>query len=106
MSKLETSLKYQMRICKLDFEEEYRFHSSRRWRFDFAFPNDFFAVEVEGGIWTNGRHNRGSGFEKDLEKYSEATRLGWTVYRVGAKLIKSGQALKVIEEVLQGRAKK
>tara|TARA_A100000172_G_scaffold80071_2_gene68622 strand:+ start:2222 stop:2539 length:318 start_codon:yes stop_codon:yes gene_type:complete len=40
------------------------------------------AVEVEGGIWTNGRHTRGGHwFAKDCEKYTEAAICCWSVLR-------------------------
>jgi very-short-patch-repair endonuclease len=62
-------------------ETEYRFHPKRLWRFDFAYPDLKIAVEFEGAIWSNGRHNRGSGFIKDCEKYNEATLMGWKILR-------------------------
>jgi hypothetical protein len=37
------------------------------------------ALEVEGGIWTEGRHTRGAGALADLEKYSEAAIAGWRI---------------------------
>lgn len=60
---------------------EYRFDPDRKWRFDFALPCKRIALEVEGAIWTNGRHTRGSGFVKDMEKYNRAAVLGWRVLR-------------------------
>ena len=63
-------------------EREYRFAPPRRWRFDFAHPASRFAVEVEGGIWNRGRHNRPKGFIADCEKYSAAALAGWTVVRL------------------------
>lgn len=61
---------------------EHKFHPLRRWRFDYAWPAEFIALEVEGGVWTGGRHTRGAGFVKDMEKYNAATVLGWRVLRV------------------------
>jgi hypothetical protein len=66
----------------LTFVEEHRFHPTRKWRFDFAWPIAKVALEVEGGAFTRGRHVRPSGFIADCEKYSEAALLGWTVLRV------------------------
>lgn len=61
---------------------EYRFHPTRRWRFDFAWPADKIALEVEGGAFTRGRHTRGAGYLKDMEKYNAAVIAGWRVFRV------------------------
>lgn len=62
-SKGEEALALDLRAEKVaGWVREHRFHPARRWRFDFAWPELLFAVEVEGGIWTGGRHNRGSGF--------------------------------------------
>ena len=51
-------------------ETEFKFHATRHWRFDYCWIDDKIALEVEGGIWINGRHNRGSGSIKDMEKYN------------------------------------
>lgn len=60
---------------------EHRYHPTRKWRFDFAWPDRLVAVEIEGGAWTGGRHTRGSGFVKDCDKYNAAALLGWRVLR-------------------------
>lgn len=60
---------------------EYRFHPKRRWRFDYAWPEYLVAVELEGGVWSNGRHVRPKGFEGDCEKYNAAAVRGWRVLR-------------------------
>lgn len=60
---------------------EYRFHPKRLWRFDYAFPIQRIALEVEGGVWTGGRHTSARGFLGDIEKYNEATLLGWRLLR-------------------------
>ncbi len=107
-SKGEEALALHLRADKVEgWVREHRFHPTRRWRFDFAWPELLFAVEVEGGIWTGGRHNRGSGFQADLEKYGEAQLLGWVVYRCSTEMVTNGTAIDVIKRLLEaakGRA--
>lgn len=79
---------------------EQRFVESRRWRFDFTFPNHMLAVEVEGGTFSSGRHSRGRGFEADCEKYNAATILGWRVLRFTTEMVKDGRAIATIEQAL------
>ena len=82
-------------------EREYRFCPSRRWRFDFAWPDRMIAVELEGGIWTGGRHTRGSGFSRDLEKYNWAALLGWRVLRYTGDMLDSGAGLDILDALLK-----
>jgi very-short-patch-repair endonuclease len=60
---------------------EYRFHPTRRWRFDAAFPEKKIGIEIDGGVFIGGRHTRGVGFRKDCEKINAAGLLGWRVFR-------------------------
>lgn len=82
-------------------EEEHRFHPVRRWRFDFAWPDQKVAVEIEGGVWTGGRHTRGKGFEGDCVKYNTAQLMGWTVLRFTTGQVKDGYAISAIGEVFE-----
>ena len=101
MSALEQTLLFQIKAMGLALpEKEYRFHETRRWRFDFAYPEQQLAVEVEGGTWAGGRHTRGSGYEKDCEKYNEAALRGWSVLRFTGSMIKSGKAVEILKEAL------
>jgi len=81
-SRLEWQL--DMRLKAAGFpqpEKQFRFHPTRRWTADFAYPQHKILIECEGGCWVSGRHNRGAGFTKDCEKYNQATVLGWKVLR-------------------------
>jgi very-short-patch-repair endonuclease len=80
---------------------EFRFHATRRWRFDWAWPDKSIAVEVDGATWTGGRHTRGAGVDKDCEKMAEALIAGWRVLRVSTGQVRSGQALQWIERLLR-----
>ena len=102
MSQAEEILELHIRAAKLpDPVREHKFHPQRRWRFDFAWPDKWLAVEVEGGVWNGGRHTRGKGFTDDCEKYNNAAVLGWMVLRFPVEMVNSGEALKMIEEALK-----
>ena len=75
---------------------EYKFHPARRWRFDYAWEKQKVAVEIEGAIWTRGRHVRGSGYIKDCEKYNKAQEMGWVVLRYATGHIEYTQVAKVL----------
>lgn len=99
---LERRLLFHIRAVGLpEPERELRFHPTRRWRFDFAWPDRKIAVEVDGGTWTGGRHTRPGGFEKDAEKINAATLLGWRVIRVTSAMVGDGRAIDVVETILR-----
>lgn len=87
-------------------EIEYLFHERRKWRFDFAWPAQKMAVEIEGGTWIQGRHTRGAGFQDDCEKYAEALLLGWRVLRVPTDWVTSGIALHYTARMLGSHIEK
>jgi len=80
---------------------ELYFAKPRRWRFDFAWEPQRLAVEVDGAVFTGGRHTRGTGYEKDIEKYAEALCRGWRVLRVTTGMVRDGRALGYLERLLR-----
>jgi very-short-patch-repair endonuclease len=100
-SNLEEALALHIRAAGLPPPvREHRFHPVRRWRLDFCWPEERLAVEVEGGIWTQGRHTRPSGYVADCEKYNHLTLMGWRLLRVTGDMIRKGEALQLIERAL------
>jgi hypothetical protein len=81
-------------------ETEFVFASPRKWRFDFAWPSWDVAVEVEGAVWTRGRHTRGKGFIADMEKYNEAAVRGWKVIRVTPQQLCTLETIALIKRAL------
>lgn len=84
-------------------ELEYRFQTERGYkscRFDLAAVDAKIAIEIEGGHHAQGRHNRASGFEKDILKYNDAAIHGWRVLRFTYAMIRSGDAARTIQEAL------
>lgn len=101
-------LAWQIMVAKLPVPgRELKFHPTRKWRFDLAWifvdcgEEVKIALEVEGAVWSQGRHTRGSGFVKDIIKYNEAQLLGWQVYRVTTGDVTTGNALKLIERIFK-----
>lgn len=82
--------------------KEFKFHPTRRWRFDYAIPEHKIAVEVEGGVWTNGRHTRPQGFLGDIEKYNTATLMGWRVFRTTPTELVRTATLKMLKQAILG----
>lgn len=91
-------------LCRSDLKvrcvKEYRFHPTRRWRFDYAIPEHKIALEVEGGVWTQGRHTRPQGFLGDVAKYNAATVMGWRVLRTVPDELISAKTLRMIQETI------
>lgn len=83
---------------------EFRFHPTRRWRFDYAWPQHRVALEIEGGIWTGGRHTRGVGFVRDMEKYNTATVMGWKVLRCQPADIRKLPILDMVKQAIDNTA--
>lgn len=99
-SAIEATFALHCKAHGLAPEREYKFHPARKWRFDYCWPDRKIAVELEGGIWTNGRHNRGAGMIGDMEKYNEAAKLGWFVFRFDVGAVQRGEAIEFIRGVL------
>lgn len=92
-------------LCRSDLKvecvKEHKFHPTRRWRFDYAIPAHKIAVEVEGGVWTGGRHTSPKGFLNDMEKYNTATVMGWRVLRTIPDELCSNATLNMIRETMR-----
>lgn len=80
---------------------EYRFAEPRKFRFDYCWPAEKLALEVEGGVWTGGRHTRGAGFLKDMEKYNLATLRGYRILRVTPDTLCTSETIEMLREALR-----
>ncbi len=100
VSEGEAKLASDLKALKIGFVQEFSFHPERQWRADFHITGTKILVEVEGGIWTGGRHTRGKGFIHDMEKYNAATVLGYQVLRFSTEQVKSGLAVRQIEKMV------
>lgn len=82
---------------------EHKFHETRKWRLDFAWLDYKIALEVNGGVWRNGRHTRGTGYINDLEKITELSLLGWIIIQVVPKDLMTDKTIEYIKKALNLR---
>ena len=76
----------------VEYEFEYRFAApERQWRSDIAFPAAKVAVEIDGGIWTYGRHNRAASMLDDMEKGNGYAARNWLVFHTPWEWIDGGR---------------
>jgi very-short-patch-repair endonuclease len=74
---------------------EFRFHTGRKYRFDFAWPDQRLALEVDGGQWApgGGRHAR----DTDRAKLNLAAILGWRVMRYSPQMLLEDPAACIVQ---------
>jgi very-short-patch-repair endonuclease len=93
------------------FRKEHRFAESvgRGYRFDFAWPEYFCALEIEGLVMrrvngelvVGGRHVNPNGFREDCRKYALAATMGWHVLRFEQSQVMNGEAVDFAEQLLR-----
>jgi hypothetical protein len=92
---------------------EFKFHPTRKWRFDFAWPSQSnnpsiqqsdsgggVALEVQGGLWTRGRHTRGAALLNEHEKLNAAAVMGWRILYCTPKELGTLKLAKTIKAAL------
>lgn len=80
---------------------EHRFHPTRKWRVDW-FHESGVAIEIEGSVWTQGRHTRGSGFLADIEKYNALAEQGILLFRVPAHDVTIKRLVPIYDTIQRG----
>ena len=110
--KKKTSLATDRMIEDLDASKlpkyvlEHKFLTDRRFRFDFAWPDYMLYLEVDGMVWTGGRHTSGAGFTRDHEKFNLAHINGWVGIRATSGQVRDGSAIKWIHELFKTHGNK
>jgi hypothetical protein len=63
----------------------------RKWRSDIAWPSVRVALEIDGGTWTMGRHNRPGAVLKEMEKANGYAERLWLDFHAPWEWIEIGQ---------------
>ena len=96
MAKRDYDLEVRALVAQLGLPDpvpEHRVLATRRFRFDYAWPDRKIALEIEGGFFGTGRrcpacrqlprsgHSSVRRLKDDADKYSFAAAIGWTIIR-------------------------
>ena len=87
-SALEATFALALKSVGVDMVQQYKFHPTRRWQMDFAHVETRTAVEIDGGEFVQGAHNRGARMANDYEKRNSATEMGWAVFQLTGAMVK------------------
>ena len=87
-SSLERSFAFALKSVGVEMEQQYKFHPTRRWRLDFADISSSVAVEIDGGEFANGAHNRGVRMANDYEKRNAAIEMGFVVFQLTGGMVR------------------
>lgn len=87
---------------KHTLRKEYEFAPGRKYRSDWAIEEMKVLIEFEGGVFmARGGHNSPTGIQRDIDKYSLAQKLGFTVIRLTA--INYETILQQLDEILKNK---
>lgn len=86
-----------------EFVKEFRFHDKRKWRFDYCHVESKTAIEVNGAVFTQGRHTRGKGFINDMEKLNNAILAGYVVLQFTPGQMNESKTFELIKTVIEKR---
>lgn len=109
-SDLEESLynTWQSLGTRHKLERQFVIHSKRyttpkkqnpkTYKVDFVIVELALCIEVQGGQWQGGRHQRGAGYAEDRRRVRDLTLMGWTVMEFTTDDIKN-RLWQTIEEI-------
>ena len=64
----------------------------KQWRYDVIFPTVKLCIEVQGGVFTHGKHSRGENQVNDMYKSNSAQRVGYACFQFPPRDLSSGKA--------------
>lgn len=105
LSDPEERMAFHLKAEGIAVKREFQFAPPRKWRADFVIPEHMIAIEIEGGIWTGGRHVRPKSFIADCRKYSALVLAGWRLFRFTPGMVKTGEAIRYVLQAINGGRK-
>jgi len=87
INKAELLLEIHLKELGIEFETQVKLVPDRKWRWDFVVLQ--WAIEIQGAVFTTGKHTRGLGYTRDCEKMRAAVTAGYyPVYFTSQEVLK------------------
>lgn len=103
MSELNNAFGFQCHVAGIPYQCEYQAIPGRRYKYDFYFEQANLLVELQGGVYQyKPSHASASGIRRDAEKANLATLHGYKLLTFTSDMVASGEALRMIREVIDG----
>lgn len=80
-----------------ELEKEVRFDPDRQWRADYVHRPTMTILEVDGGVYSRGRHVRPGGFVEDCFKLNSAALHGYRVIRIATGMANTAYLQQIID---------
>ena len=88
-SKLEATFAMALKSVGVEMVQQHKFHPARRWLMDFCtVDGSKVCVEIDGGEFANGAHNRGARMAQDYEKRNSAIEMGFFVFQLTGGMVR------------------
>jgi very-short-patch-repair endonuclease len=101
-NRAEEAFAYWCRALKLPMpQRNFRFHPTRRFEIDWAWPTLKVGIEIQGGIWVGGAHARPMNIVRDMTKHNLLLDFGWRVWHYTPKEVVDGIAAEHLDKVLR-----
>ena len=95
---LEDDFAFQLDSVWIAYERQYKAIPGRKFAYDFYIP-DKLLVEIQGGVYQyKPSHTSAGGIRRDCEKMNLATIHGFKILHFTSDMVKSGEALRIVEE--------
>ena len=101
-SEREVQFLQQCRDARLPEPEQQRLICGHH--VDFAWPDHRVCVEIQGGTWARGAHNRGAGYAKDRMLNNQRQLAGWTILEFTSDHLDADEAVPVVCQALRQRS--
>jgi len=78
----EEEFEHALGVLGIKYQKNFKFKSTKHWRFDFHLIEHKILVEISGGPWSGGRSGKLANKAWSVDRYDHAEEMGYLVVRL------------------------